>query len=159
MLFDGDFWMETFLFDEGCFSIIEVLCIYDINYHELISVCICYLVDKNPTELVWTSVCQQVDVQGSGGCSLTVVCTFWTTIVSAVNCSQELVLRLHLDRHHSRPAGGAHTRTEHRLHSNIIDVFLHIFINCVNVLTWHSDKSHELKLWNLLKIIKNDLLW
>ena len=75
-----------------------------------------YLVDKDPAVLVRVLVCQQVDLQGRGGGSLPIVGADWTTIVPGVDGTQEIVVGLHLDVHHSRPAGGAHTRAEHRVH-------------------------------------------
>ena len=76
-----------------------------------------YLVDKDSAVLVCVLVSQQVDLQGSGGGSLTIVGAGWTAIVPGVDSSLEIVVGLHLDVHHSSPAGGAHTRTEHRVHS------------------------------------------
>ena len=75
-----------------------------------------YLVYKNSAVLVSVLVCQQVDLQGCGGCSLAIVGAGWTTVVPGVDSSEEIVVGLHLDTHHSGPAGGADTRTEHGVH-------------------------------------------
>ena len=84
-----------------------------------------YLVDKDSAVLVCVLVCQQVDLQGCGGGSLAIVGAGWTTIVPGVDSSDEIVVGLHLDIHHSGPAGGAHTGTEDRVHPLPLSSCLH----------------------------------
>ena len=75
-----------------------------------------YFIDKDPTEVVWVPVRQEVDVEGGCGGAPAQVGAGRPPVVPGVDGPEEVVLGLHPDGHHPGPARGGHGRGEHSLH-------------------------------------------